>query len=57
MTRLVTECGGGDGDDPSCVQVQDIFPRCQFRYVQGAGHWVHSQKPAEVMQLMRDFLG
>ena len=57
MTRLVTECGDGDGDDPSCVQVQDIFPRCQFRYVQGAGHWVHSQKPAEVMQLMRDFLG
>ena len=57
MTRLVTECGDGDGDDPSCVQVQEIFPRCQFRYVQGAGHWVHSQKPAEVMQLMRDFLG
>ena len=55
MTRLVR--GEGDGDDPSCVQVQEIFPRCQFRYVQGAGHWVHSQKPAEVMQLMRDFLG
>ena len=53
---MVTECGV-EMVMTRAVQVQDIFPRCQFRYVQGAGHWVHSQKPAEVMQLMRDFLG
>jgi len=36
--------------------IQETFPLAQFKYVQGAGHWVHSQKPAEVMQLMKDFL-
>lgn len=37
-------------------EIQEIFPSCQFSYVSGAGHWVHSQKPREVMDLMLDFL-
>jgi len=36
--------------------IKEIFPIAQFKYVQDAGHWVHSQKPAEVMQLIKDFL-
>ena len=37
-------------------EIQETFPVSQFSYVQGAGHWVHSQKPREVMELMVDFL-
>ncbi|HWK52823.1 MAG TPA: alpha/beta fold hydrolase [Hyphomicrobiales bacterium] len=32
------------------------FPRAEIVTVKGAGHWVHSEKPAEVQQLLRDFL-
>ena len=51
--------GGADSDYIPVTDHEDIqetFPLAQFKYVQGAGHWVHSQKPAEVMQLMKDFL-
>ena len=37
-------------------EIQETFPVSTFSYVQGAGHWVHSQKPKEVMELMVDFL-
>ena len=37
-------------------EIQEIFPRAQFSYVQEAGHWVHSQRPADVIELMNNFL-
>jgi len=37
-------------------EIQEVFPRAEFRYVQEAGHWVHSQKPAEVIELINNFL-
>ena len=37
-------------------EIQEMFTSSCFSYVQGAGHWVHSQKPAEVKELMVDFL-
>jgi len=37
-------------------EIQEVFPRAEFRYVQEAGHWVHSQKPAEVIELIKNFL-
>jgi len=37
-------------------EIQEVFPRAEFKYVQGAGHWVHSQKPAEVIELIKNFL-
>ena len=37
-------------------EIQEMFTNAQFKYVQNAGHWVHSQKPAEVMQMMNEFL-
>ncbi|XP_065201252.1 sn-1-specific diacylglycerol lipase ABHD11-like [Planococcus citri] len=36
--------------------IQKIFPRAEFKYVDGAGHWVHSEKPAEFLDLVCDFL-
>ena len=51
--------GGADSDYIPVTdhdEILEIFTGAVFTYVQGAGHWVHSQKPAEVMQLMKDFL-
>jgi esterase len=32
------------------------FPQAQLKVVQGAGHWVHSEKPEAVLRLVRNFL-
>ncbi|MEX3610561.1 alpha/beta fold hydrolase [Rothia sp. LK2588] len=34
-----------------------LFPRVRKLTLKGAGHWVHSEKPAETEQLIRVFLG
>lgn len=33
-----------------------LFPRARLKTVQGAGHWVHSEKPDTFRKLARDFL-
>ncbi len=33
------------------------FPQAQLKVVNGAGHWVHSEKPEAVLRLVRNFLG
>jgi esterase len=38
---------------PSTLQ---LFPRARLKTVQGAGHWVHSEKPDTFRKLARDFL-
>lgn len=32
------------------------FPRAQLKVINGAGHWVHSEKPDAVLRLIRNFL-
>lgn len=34
-----------------------LFPRTRLEVVQGAGHWLHAEKPDEVVSLVEDFLG
>jgi len=51
--------GGADSDYIPVTdhdQIKESFPLAQFVYVGGAGHWVHSQKPGEVIQLLNKFL-
>ena len=36
--------------------LQRHFPNAQFKIVNGAGHWVHSEKPEAVLRLIRNFL-
>lgn len=36
--------------------VKAFFPAAQFHSVAGAGHWIHADKPAEFLQLMRAIL-
>ena len=36
--------------------ILELFPRAEFVYVPGAGHWVHSQKPNEFIKIVLKFL-
>lgn len=36
--------------------IQAQFPHSRLETIGGTGHWVHSEKPEAVLQLMRDFL-
>ena len=37
-------------------EIRERFPSAQFQYVEGAGHWVHSQKPAEFLKTILPFI-
>nr|XP_022920463.1 protein ABHD11-like [Onthophagus taurus] len=37
-------------------QILKLFPNAEFYYIEGAGHWVHSEKPTEFLQLCLEFL-
>ncbi|XP_023337477.1 protein ABHD11 [Eurytemora carolleeae] len=37
-------------------EIRERFPEAIFKYVPGAGHWVHSQKPAEFLNTILPFL-
>lgn len=36
--------------------MSQLFPRVELRTVQGAGHWVHSEKPEEFQALLQELL-
>ncbi|PZO70553.1 MAG: alpha/beta hydrolase [Kocuria palustris] len=36
--------------------MSQLFPRVELRTVQGAGHWVHSEKPEEFEQLLQELI-
>lgn len=36
--------------------MSQLFPRVELRTVEGAGHWVHSEKPEEFERLLRELL-
>ena len=51
--------GGGDSDYIPVAdhdEIRETFPGSAFEYVEGAGHWVHSQKPKEFLQVLQRFL-
>ena len=33
------------------------YPNARFATLQGAGHWLHAEKPEEFFQVVREFLG
>ena len=37
-------------------QIRKIFPSAEFVYVEGAGHWVQSDKPKEFIEIVLNFL-
>lgn len=36
--------------------IRKLFPNAEFITIQGAGHWVHSDQPAEFIQIVGSFL-
>ncbi|MFN0014224.1 MAG: alpha/beta fold hydrolase [Saprospiraceae bacterium] len=37
--------------------IRSLFPQAQVVTVEGAGHWVHADKPVELLAVLREFLG
>jgi len=51
--------GGGNSDYIRAEHQPDIkrlFPNARYRQIQGAGHWLHAEKPAAFNRLVRNFL-
>ena len=42
--------------DDHAATMEGLFPRVRRVTVKGAGHWVHSERPAVVVELLRRFL-
>ncbi|WP_026947764.1 alpha/beta fold hydrolase [Algoriphagus marincola] len=50
---------GGNSDYIQQSDLQDIlfhFPNYEVEFIDGAGHWLHAEKPAEVIEEVRKFL-
>lgn len=37
--------------------IKELFPNASLATIEGSGHWVHAEKPADVIALVKDFLG
>lgn len=38
-------------------RILELFPNAEFRAIEGAGHWLHAEKPREVEAAVAEFLG
>nr|CAH7741059.1 unnamed protein product [Callosobruchus chinensis] len=37
-------------------KIRKLFPNAELTYIEGAGHWLHSEKPTEFLKITLDFL-
>lgn len=44
------------GIKPQFDKIKEIFPSAAYRMIEGAGHWVHSEKPKEFLRSVKEFL-
>lgn len=50
---------GGDSDyllPAHQSTIQQLFPQAKAKVIQGAGHWLHAEKPAAFSKIVADFL-
>lgn len=50
---------GGESEylpDSHKADISKLFPAAEFITIAGTGHWLHADKPAEFVQIVRDFL-
>jgi pimeloyl-ACP methyl ester carboxylesterase len=38
-------------------EIEALFPNAALETIKGAGHWVHAEKPAELLGAVMRFLG
>jgi esterase len=43
--------------DEEITLIQEYFPKAAVVTIEGAGHWVHADKPAELLAVIKGFLG
>lgn len=43
--------------DSELQHLKTLFPQAELVTIEGAGHWVHADKPAELLGVLREFLG
>ena len=51
---------GGNSDyvqQANHAKILDLFPNARFEAIEGAGHWLHAEKPREFEAAVRGFLG
>lgn len=39
------------------AEIEKLFTNAELKTIEGAGHWVHAEKPNEVVELVKEFLG
>lgn len=57
--KQVLFIGGGESEYIPVhhhTDILELFPRSKFEYIDGAGHWVHSQKPRAFLEVLTGFL-
>lgn len=37
-------------------EIKRLFPAAEFETIAGAGHWVHADKPNELLAVIKEFL-
>ena len=37
-------------------EIKKYFPLADFKYIDGAGHWVHADKPTEFIDVLTNFI-
>jgi esterase len=42
--------------DTDFALIKTLFPQARLETIEGAGHWVHAEKPDEILALLREFL-
>ncbi len=42
--------------DSDYILINQLFPNARIETIKGAGHWVHAEKPEELLDVIRDFL-
>ena len=59
LTRTLFYRGGNSryikDEDIAAIQLQ--FPNATFETMNGAGHWLHAEKPGEFVEVIKGFLG
>ena len=43
-------------DEKRWNEILRLFPKAELKVIQGAGHWIHAEKPNEFYQTVMDFL-
>lgn len=62
--KLATEknvlfIGGADSDyirKEDTITIVNFFPNATVKMIEGAGHWIHAEKPDEFLEMVEDFL-